>query len=128
MKYLLDSHVLLWLIAEPYKVGESTKQLLQNPGSRAYVSLASLWELNLKANKGRLPISADDILEGVRMLGVDIVEIKMQHIESLTSIKFDHLDPFDLMLCAQAQAEGMTLVTADRTLLDNFSDSIDAKL
>ena len=128
MKFLLDSHVYLWLFAESNKVGPLTKILLSESGTNSYISLASLWELNLKASKGRLPISAKDITAGIKALSVDIVEVKMQHVEYLSQIDIEHTDPFDLMLCAQAKAEGMTLVTADQTLLDNFSDSIDARL
>lgn len=128
MKYLLDSHVYLWLFAESSKVGPLTKILLSESGTSSYVSLASLWELNLKASKGRLPVSTKDISTGVESLGVDIVEVNMNHIDHLKEVRIEHTDPFDLMLCAQAKAEGMTLVTADQTLLDNFPDSVDARL
>jgi PIN domain nuclease of toxin-antitoxin system len=128
MRYLIDSHVLLWLIAESDKIGAVTKKILMNSDSRVYVSLASLWELNLKANKGRLPISSKDILAGTESLGVGIVEVKMQHVEALSKINIDHLDPFDLMLCAQSKSEDMTLVTADQVLLHYFQNSIDARL
>jgi PIN domain nuclease of toxin-antitoxin system len=127
MRYLIDSHVLLWLIAESEKVGSDTKKLLSNSEAQVYVSLASLWELNLKASKGRLPISSEKILEGADQLGVGIVEVQMKHIQALANIKNEHADPFDLLLCAQAKAEGMTLVTADQILLKQFKNSIDAK-
>jgi PIN domain nuclease of toxin-antitoxin system len=126
MKYLIDSHVLLWLIAESHKVGLSAKRALQDPDAQVCVSVVSLWELNLKAEKGRLPISADQILSGLELLGVETLGMTMQHIISFGEVHIEHTDPFDVMLCAQAKAENMTLVTADKTLLEKFSASINA--
>jgi len=128
MNYLLDSHVLLWLMAESYKVGPKTKKILSEEFETPSISLASLWELELKYNKGKLPLSIKQVVEGADGLGINIIGIELSHIllSSKTGVK--HTDPFDLMLCAQAIAEDMTLVTADQILLKNFPNSIDARL
>ena len=126
MKYLIDSHVLLWLIAESHKVGTKTKELLQEEDAKVYVSVASLWELSLKAGKGKLPITAKSILTGVDLSHIDTIDITAAHIKSFDQTTTNHADPFDLMLCAQAKTEDMVLITADKILLDIFPDSLDA--
>lgn len=128
MRYLVDSHILLWLMAEPYKLGPLTKKILSEESETVAVSLASLWELGLKYNKGKLQLSAEQVIEGTNALGVEILEIRLEHVLAFNKIIIEHKDPFDLMLCAQATAENMTLVTADRVLLAGFPGSIDARL
>ena len=128
MKYLLDSHVFVWLFAKPSLVGDTTKSLLSNIDSEVFVSLASLWELELKFSKGRFAYSAVKLQKAMNELGVSELVIRRDHILASSSTKIEHTDPFDLMLCAQAKSEGMTLVTADKLLLSAFPDSIDAQL
>lgn len=128
MRYLLDSHVLLWLIAEPYKVGPKTKELLREDNVQALVSLASIWELGLKSKKGKLPINTEQIIKGMSDLGAEILSIKAEHILVFDKVGINYADPFDLMLCAQARHENMILVTADSKLLTLFPDSIDARV
>jgi PIN domain nuclease of toxin-antitoxin system len=128
MKYLVDTHILIWLMVKPELVGVKTRDLLLNDDSIVYFSHASLWELELKYNKGRFPHPIDEIIKSTELLGALGLAITLEHIKSSTKVGIEHTDPFDLMLCAQAKSEGMTLVTADRTLLEGFADSIDAKL
>jgi PIN domain nuclease of toxin-antitoxin system len=127
MKYLLDSHVLVWLFAKPDLVGASTKSLLSSADSEVFVSLATLWELELKFSKGRFAYSAEVLQEAISDLGVTELTIHKEHILASSLIKIKHTDPFDLMLCAQAKAEGMKLVTADKKLLENVPETIDAR-
>ena len=128
MKYLLDSHVLLWLIAEPHKVGPKTIEQLRGSSVEAFVSLASLWELGLKYNKGKLPLNTEQITNGISALGAQFLGIKLEHILAFNEVRVEHSDPFDLMLCAQARSEKMVLVTANSKLLALFPGSIDARI
>jgi PIN domain nuclease of toxin-antitoxin system len=128
MRYLLDSHTFVWLFAKPDLVGSETKSRLAKEDAVVFVSLASIWELELKYSKARFAYSAQKLQRAMVDLGVSELNIIKEHILASSLTKIEHTDPFDLMLCAQAKAEGMTLVTADRTLLEGFADSIDAKL
>jgi len=96
--------------------------------SEAYVSLATLWELELKFTEGRFAYSAKDLQNAMLDLGVYDLNISKDHILASSLTKIAHTDPFDLMLCAQATAEDMVLVTADQKLLDTYPNSIDARL
>jgi PIN domain nuclease of toxin-antitoxin system len=128
MKYLLDSHVFVWLFAKPGLVGDATKSQLKNINSEVFVSLVTLWELELKFSKGRFAYSATMLQDAMSDLGINELTINKGHILASSSTKIEHTDPFDLMLCAQAKAEDMILVTADKALLNSFSNSIDARL
>ncbi len=128
MRYLLDSHIFVWLFAKPNLVGDTTKSLLINGDSKVFISLATLWELELKYSKSRFAYSAVELQNAMTDLGVSELTITKEHILASSLTKIEHTDPFDLMLCAQATAENMILVTADQTLLKNFPNSIDAKL
>jgi len=128
MKYLLDSHVFVWLFAKHNLVGGTARALLNNSDSEVFVSLATLWELELKHSKGRFAYSAHELQKAMSDLGVSELIIKREHILLSSKAGVKHTDPFDLMLCAQAIAEDMTLVTADQILLKNFPNSIDARL
>lgn len=80
-----------------------------------FVSMASLWELRIKANLGKLHLPAN-LGAGLEESGLALLPITIQHIDALDGMPAHHKDPFDRMLVAQAQVEGMTVVTADRTL------------
>ncbi len=126
MKYLIDSHVLVWLLGESHKVGPKTKELLRGEDSIVYVSDASYWELGLKFNNINFFLSPKKLLEGSRALGVSTLPITTNHILDFFELKMKHKDPFDLMLCAQASTESMSLITSDTILLKEFTNSINA--
>ena len=128
MKYLLDSHIFVWLFAQPHLIGNETKVTLGNIDAQVFVSLASLWELELKYSKRKFAYSAKELQEALVDLGAKELTIRKEHILASSRVGINHTDPFDLMLCAQASSEGMTLVTADKTLLEKLPDSIDARL
>ena len=128
MKYLLDSHTFVWLFAKPSLIGNKTKIILSNEESLVYLSIASLWELELKFSKNRFAYSAEELQLAQAQLGVEDLSIRKEHIISSSQVGINHLDPFDLMLCAQARHEKMVLVTADSKLLALFPDSIDARV
>lgn len=123
---LLDSHVLLWLLYEPQKIGPLCIKKLSDAAPRL-VSVASLWELAIKHKNGKLPYEIEDILQNYLKAGLTLLPIDHSHIELYQHISLLHLDPFDHMLIAQATHEDCVLVTADKTLLDSTYKTIDAK-
>jgi PIN domain nuclease of toxin-antitoxin system len=119
MRLLLDTHVLLALI-EDRLVGLPTavEGLLKDPDNEHHLSAASLWEIAIKSRLGKLKLtprlsSLPELLDG---LGIRIVAINEHH--ALASIEPEPAtrDPFDRMLLAQCQVEGLRLVTVDRAL------------
>ncbi|MGI8647991.1 MAG: PIN domain nuclease [Acidimicrobiales bacterium] len=117
LNVLIDSHVLIWALYEPSKIGKIAQKLLMTD-REVYCSTVSLWELTLKYHKKKLPYSPDELYIGARELGVEILDLKGEHVRALTSIDTNHSDPFDRMLITQAARESLLFMTADKTLLE----------
>jgi PIN domain nuclease of toxin-antitoxin system len=112
LKLLLDSHVLLWFAATDPTLGSETDAAILNDANRVLVSVASVWELEVKRAKGLLRVPRD---VGARLNsgGFDLLDVKLDHVVRAAELPPHHGDPFDRMLVAQAQSEGAVLVTAD---------------
>lgn len=115
MKYLLDTHLLLWAAAEPQRLPEAARNLMEDAGNTLLFSAASLWEVAIKAGLGR----ADFIVEpavlrrGLLDNGYGELPVASEHAVATVTLPHIHRDPFDRLLVAQAQVEGITLLTAD---------------
>jgi PIN domain nuclease of toxin-antitoxin system len=115
-RLLLDSQALLFAAAAPEKLTPSTRDLLQSEHTEIYVSVASIWELLIKARKGKLDLGSDPAEElrlYCRTLRVNMLPIMAQHAYLTMALENIHKDPFDHMLVAQAKFENLSLVTAD---------------
>lgn len=113
-RLLLDTHVFLWWRAEPSRL-TATVQGIISAAEIVFVSAASAWEAAIKVSAGRLDLP-DTLEAGVLASGFERLLITFHHAEKAASLPYHHKDPFDRMLVAQAQAEGLTLVTHDRLL------------
>lgn len=118
MKFLLDTHILLWAAGQPEKLSASARQLLTDPQSELLFSAASLWEITLKHSLGREDFHVEPRLlrRGLLDNGYEELAITSQHAVSIDTLPPLHKDPFDRLLLAQALSEGITLVTSDATL------------
>ncbi|MDQ7904579.1 type II toxin-antitoxin system VapC family toxin [Phytohabitans sp. ZYX-F-186] len=110
MRVLLDTHVVLWWLADDPTLADDVKHVLDAEPD-AYVSTATLWEVSIKQALGKL--GPTDLPERVRDAGFRPLPITMDHAIAAGRLPEIHRDPFDRMLVAQAQCEGMTLVTRD---------------
>jgi PIN domain nuclease of toxin-antitoxin system len=116
VKYLLDTHVLLWFLREPAKLSSHVLATIESAGTQAAVSVASLWEIAIKTslNKLSLPKPFDELFPGsVTESGLALLGILPNHIAAVSRLPFHHRDPFDRLLIAQAQTEELTVITAD---------------
>jgi PIN domain nuclease of toxin-antitoxin system len=117
MKLLLDTNVFIWLNDSPHRVREQVMTVIANPDNDLFLSLTSIWEMQIKIQLGKLELS-DALPDILRTQQVDnnlqILTIDLSHIWALGNLPYHHRDPFDRLLIAQAQIEGMTLVSADR--------------
>lgn len=116
MRLLLDSHVFLWLLYTPAKIGGETRQALETAHD-VQLSTVSLWELALKHAKQRLPHTPAELVAGIAKLQVNELNIEHRHLIRLGSIELLQGDPFDRLLVAQSTADDLVLVTADSMLL-----------
>ena len=110
--WLLDTHVLLWSLAEPARLGQQTRTVLEAPENTIYVSPISLWEIEIKRASGKLqaPDNLPAVLDSLGFLPLDVNFSHALHAGRLPRL---HADPFDRMLIAQAQTSALTLITAD---------------
>ena len=115
MRLLLDTHILLWTIAESRRLSSAARALIGKPDNELTFSSASLWEVAIKAERGRDDFRIDVSSLRRSLLDNDYVELPMTgaHAVALGSLPPLHRDPFDRMLVAQAIVEGLTLVTSD---------------
>lgn len=109
MSLLLDTHVVIWWLASDPRLSLSARQLIQE-GDAVFVSVASAWEVAIKASLGRLALPAS-FAEGIDGEGFLPLPITLAHCEALMSLPPIHRDPFDRMLVGQAMTEGLTIVT-----------------
>jgi len=111
-RLLIDTHVLLWWLADDPALGGTASALIREPRNIVHVSAASLWEISIKRSQGKLraPAGMNGLIEeeGFRPLAISLF-----HGERAGDLPLLHRDPFDRMLVAQAQAEGLDIVTAD---------------
>lgn len=116
MRYLLDTHALLWSLTDPSRLGEEARATISDPTSTLFVSAVSAWELSTKQRLGKLP-QAEVLVHGfarhLDRLGAERLPILEEHALLAGRMQWAHRNPFDRMLAAQAMLESMTLLTGD---------------
>jgi PIN domain nuclease of toxin-antitoxin system len=125
-RLLLDTHVLLWWLSDDPQLGKASRQAISNPRNQVYVSAASTWEISIKKSIGKLsaPEDLDAIVESE---GFDKLPITLFHGEQAGLLPGHHKDPFDRMLIAQAQSDGLVIVTNDEKITQYRIRTMDAK-
>ncbi len=111
MRLLLDTHVVLWQLLGTRPIGPQARAQI-GAATELALSVVSVAEVGIKAGLGRLAVP-EDFEARVRGGGVAVLALKPEHGLALARLPQHHRDPFDRLLVAQAQAEGLTLVTAD---------------
>ena len=118
MKLLVDTHLLLWTAGQLPQLSQEAKELLGDIGNDPIFSVASLWELAIKSALGRPNFRVDINRLRLRLLdnGWQELTVIAAHAVAVAKLPLIHKDPFDRMLLAQAESEGLTLLTADARL------------
>ena len=117
MKFLLDTHIVLWAAATPERLQTSLDELAN--GERL-ISAATAWELGIKRSIGKLDLSEEVsswLPRAARELRAGVIDVTVAHAAAVEYLPLHHRDPFDRLLIVQARHEGAVLLTADRTLL-----------
>lgn len=118
MKFLLDTHFVIWIPIDDRRISRTARGLLNNPAHEFLFSSASLWELAIKRTQRGADFAYDP--RGIRrqMLanGYEELAVDGSHAVSVDGLPPIHKDPFDRLLIAQAMVEGITLLTADSTI------------
>ena len=116
MKYLLDTHTLLWFVENNETIPQKIKDVIINNDNEIYVSVISLFEIAIKINinKLKLDFSLNDLLFDIRQQGFEIIGIYDKHLYKYITLPLIHRDPFDRLLIATAISENMKFITSDK--------------
>lgn len=116
MKYLLDTHALIWFFSGNPKLSEKVRLLMENEEQTKLISLASVWEMGIKQSKGQLTLALpleQYIEEKLTFEDYEILPITLKQLAKITMLPFHHNDPFDRLLIAQAITEKIPLLSKD---------------
>src|SRR5579859_7294235 len=116
MKYLLDTSVWLWSLTASEKINPKGRRLLASGSAELYLSAASSWEISIKSALGKLTLPeppAQYVPKRMAAQGIRPLLISHTHALTVSDLPKFHTDPFDRLLIAQAQVEGMVMLTAD---------------
>ncbi len=122
--FLLDTHAFLWAMFDSSKLSRRVRTLFGNEEVTLLLSAASVWEIALKSEKGKIEAGADQVDEAIEAFRIKELPIRSAHIRraSLFPAVEGHKDPFDRLIAAQAVSEHVPLVSKDAWLRRNYAD------
>ena len=121
-RYLLDTHILLWSLIEPTYLKKNVADELENPINELWLSPVTTWEILVLSEKGKIQLGAHPVAWIKNVLNaLPFREAALNHAVALESrgIQLPHQDPADRFIAASAAVYGLTLITADRHLIEN---------
>lgn len=121
MRFLLDTHALLWAVSEPAKLSARARNAIADRGNGLAVSAASAWEIGTKYRLGKLAYAApivQNFAGVVARLGASVLSVDVEHALYAGTMPWVHRDPFDRMLAAQSVLENLPLITSDNAFDD----------
>ncbi len=116
---LLDTHTFLWLATDDGRLGDTAREMVRDPATDLFLSVASVWELAIKKSLGRMDLTiplSRFIEDQLKHLRTSLVDVRCDHALLVETLPFHHRDPFDRLLIAQAIVENLPLLSADRQL------------
>lgn len=116
MKYLIDTHIFLWLLFEPSKISNNKLEILKDINNQIYVSSISFWEISLKYSLGKLSLQnclPDDMPSYAKDMGLEIIDANSSELASIYKLPIIHKDPFDRLIIYQAILRKFVLITQD---------------
>jgi len=118
MKYLLDTHTLIWFFNGDLDLSDKAKQIILDTNNQKFASIASVWELSIKVSLNKLKFGgkAKGFLDLIYKNGFKLLNINQNYIFKLEHLENFHKDPFDRMLIATAISENMKFITRDENI------------
>ncbi len=119
MKYLLDTHILLWIVEDNPNLSQKVKNIYLNNANQIFLSVASLWEMSIKISLQKLSLSEEleKFVEN-HVIGnnIQLLSITAEHVYTIESLPFHHRDPFDRLIVSQCMKENLTILSKDNSL------------
>jgi PIN domain nuclease of toxin-antitoxin system len=115
MKALLDTHTFLWAIADEGKLSRRAQQIYTGPHD-LWLSVASMWEIIIKVQAGRLPLpepAGPYLVKKLAHNQIELLPVSLDHVLGVETLPMHHRDPFDRLLIAQSMEQGWPIITAD---------------
>jgi PIN domain nuclease of toxin-antitoxin system len=122
MRYLLDTHSLIWFIIGDLQLSDRARQLMDDDNNELFLSIASMWEMAIKCSIGKLHLTQPFEKLFPAQLDtndISVLSITVDHLKAVCYLPLHHRDPFDRLIVAQAQVEHLPLISAD-TILDSY--------
>ena len=122
MKYILDTHTLLWIVTDDSRLSSDAKRIYLDKRNDICLSLASVWELAIKSSLSKISFGMtleEFVDEHVFGNAIDILYIGLGHVVRIEQLPFHHRDPFDRMIISQALEEDLIVLGSD-TLFDDY--------
>lgn len=113
MKLLLDSHAYLWWLSDDPRLTPAARAAIADPANVVLVSAATIWEIEIKRSLGRLDAGEHDLVAEIQANRFGELAVGARHAQAAACLPRHHDDPFDRMLMAQSQLEGLVCVTRD---------------
>jgi PIN domain nuclease of toxin-antitoxin system len=117
MRYLLDTHVLLWWLVDPDKLTSKARDIIEDKANTIFISSVSIWEMTIKKDLGKLNIP-NNILAVIRSEGIQFLSLSAEECLGLVDLPKLHNDPFDRMLIIQAKFNDLVMITKDPQILE----------
>ena len=115
MRLLLDTHIFLWAVMGDSSLKAPVRRMLEE-ADEVYVSAASIWEIAIKSRLGKIEADADALANEIEEAGFRDLPVRLRHAAGVAKLPLYHADPFDRLLIAQAIAEPLKFITADKSL------------
>lgn len=112
MKYLLDTHIILWWLTTPEKIHKKAQKIIKDKSNSIYVSSASLWEMAIKKSIGRLTLP-HNLIEIMAIENFKILPINAEESLNVADLPMHHTDPFDRLMIMQAKLNDLIIITRD---------------
>ena len=118
MRYLLDTHIVIWAMVGSKMLSDKARSILQASDNSFYMSSASVWEVAIKhsVKPDEIPVTAEQVTRFCRESGITELPVSFAHVQAVSRLPVYHNDPFDRMLVVQAKEEGLFVLTHDGRL------------
>ena len=129
MKYLIDTHILIWLAVSPDKISKKILEIIENPKNEIYLSTVNLWEIAIKLAIKKLDLQnleIDDLVEMCNKQNINFIELPISAIKKYKNlpVKENHKDPFDRILISLSIAENFIFLSSDEKISQYEKDGL----